>query len=148
MARTCAAEEPRRPAARKPARKPAPRAAPRTKASAAKPPPSAAAVAASKQADEPAPSADGEDADDSDADVQRKLGRPLAYRGDPDAPELTDAERRKIKRCVARRPRSLLGLEGARLCRPMRWLASVVDAWMCARGGGKAQRGCHLCLDV
>lgn len=100
---TGAEEEPRRPAARKPARKPAPRAAPRTKASAAKPPPSAAAVAASKQADEPAPSADGEDADDSDADVQRKLGRPLAYRGDPDAPELTDAERRKIKRRIANR---------------------------------------------
>jgi hypothetical protein len=29
------------------------------------------------------------------------VGRPLSYSGDPNAPNLTDAEKRKIKRCVA-----------------------------------------------
>lgn len=32
--------------------------------------------------------------------VARRMGRPLAYQGDPDAPELTEQERRKIKRWV------------------------------------------------
>ena len=32
---------------------------------------------------------------------RKRVGRPLAYNGDPDAPHLTDQERRKIKRCRA-----------------------------------------------
>ncbi len=84
------ADERRRSAARKPARKPAPRAAARTKAGGAK----FAAGAAAR----PAPSVDTEAGDGSDGEGQKKLGRPLAYKGDPDSPELTDAERRKIKR--------------------------------------------------
>lgn len=31
------------------------------------------------------------------------MGRPIAYRGDPNAPELTDQERRRIKRRIANR---------------------------------------------
>ena len=31
------------------------------------------------------------------------MGRPIVYNGDPDAPELTDAERRRIKRRIANR---------------------------------------------
>lgn len=31
------------------------------------------------------------------------MGRPIAYRGDPNAPELTDLERRRIKRRIANR---------------------------------------------
>jgi uncharacterized membrane-anchored protein YhcB (DUF1043 family) len=34
---------------------------------------------------------------------KKKVGRPIAYRGDPNAPELTDAERRRIKRRIANR---------------------------------------------
>ena len=35
--------------------------------------------------------------------VQRKIGRPIAYTGDPRAPELTDQERRRIKRQISNR---------------------------------------------
>ena len=31
------------------------------------------------------------------------MGRPIAYHGDPDSPELTEAERRRIKRRIANR---------------------------------------------
>ncbi len=31
------------------------------------------------------------------------MGRPIAYKGDPNAPELTEAERRRIKRRIANR---------------------------------------------
>ncbi|KAL4444964.1 hypothetical protein ABPG77_004014 [Micractinium sp. CCAP 211/92] len=92
---TGAEDERRRPAARKPARKPAPRAPARAKAGGAK----FAAGAAAR----PAPSVDTEAGDGSDGEGQKKLGRPLAYKGDPDSPELTDAERRKIKRRIANR---------------------------------------------
>ena len=34
---------------------------------------------------------------------KKKVGRPIAYRGDPNAPELTDQERRRIKRRIANR---------------------------------------------
>ena len=34
---------------------------------------------------------------------KRRVGRPIAYQGDPDAPHLTPAERRRIKRRVANR---------------------------------------------
>lgn len=34
---------------------------------------------------------------------RRRVGRPVAYRGDPDAPELTEKERRRIKRRIANR---------------------------------------------
>ena len=34
---------------------------------------------------------------------KKKVGRPLAYKGDPDAPELTEVERRRIKRRTANR---------------------------------------------
>jgi hypothetical protein len=36
--------------------------------------------------------------DDKSAAQRKRVGRPLAYNGDPDAPHLTDQERRKIKR--------------------------------------------------
>ena len=31
---------------------------------------------------------------------KKKVGRPIAYKGDPDAPGLTEEDRRRIKRCV------------------------------------------------
>ena len=34
---------------------------------------------------------------------KRRVGRPIAYLGDPDAPHLTPAERRRMKRRVANR---------------------------------------------
>ena len=34
---------------------------------------------------------------------KRKLGRPISYRGDPDSPNLTPTERRRIKRRIANR---------------------------------------------
>lgn len=34
---------------------------------------------------------------------KKKVGRPIAYRGDPNAPELTEQERRRIKRRIANR---------------------------------------------
>ena len=34
---------------------------------------------------------------------QKKVGRPIAYKGDPSAPNLTDMERRRIKRRIANR---------------------------------------------
>lgn len=34
---------------------------------------------------------------------KKKVGRPITYNGDPNAPELTDAERRKVKRRIANR---------------------------------------------
>ena len=34
---------------------------------------------------------------------KRKVGRPIAYCGDPDSPDLTPAERRRIKRRIANR---------------------------------------------
>ena len=33
----------------------------------------------------------------------KKVGRPIAYKGDPNAPSLTEAERRRIKRRIANR---------------------------------------------
>jgi hypothetical protein len=36
------------------------------------------------------------------AQARKRVGRPLAYNGDPDAPHLTEQERRKIKRWVGR----------------------------------------------
>ena len=37
------------------------------------------------------------------AKEKKKVGRPLAYKGDPNAPELTELERRRIKRRIANR---------------------------------------------
>ena len=37
------------------------------------------------------------------AEGKRKVGRPIAYCGDPDSPDLTPAERRRIKRRIANR---------------------------------------------
>lgn len=34
---------------------------------------------------------------------KKKVGRPITYNGDPNAPELTEAERRKVKRRIANR---------------------------------------------
>ncbi len=34
---------------------------------------------------------------------RKKVGRPITYNGDPNAPELTEAERRKVKRRIANR---------------------------------------------
>ena len=34
---------------------------------------------------------------------KRKVGRPIIYIGDPDAPDLTPAERRRIRRRIANR---------------------------------------------
>lgn len=33
----------------------------------------------------------------------KKVGRPITYNGDPNAPELTEAERRRVKRRIANR---------------------------------------------
>lgn len=33
----------------------------------------------------------------------KKVGRPIAYKGDPNATDLTEAERRRIKRRIANR---------------------------------------------
>ena len=33
----------------------------------------------------------------------KKVGRPIAYKGDPNAPNLTESERRRIKRRIANR---------------------------------------------
>ena len=41
---------------------------------------------------------------------RRKIGRPIAYTGDPDAKHLTDSERRRIKRRAPGRPVSCVGL--------------------------------------
>lgn len=35
--------------------------------------------------------------------LKKKVGRPITYNGDPNAPELTEAERRKVKRRIANR---------------------------------------------
>lgn len=32
---------------------------------------------------------------------KKKVGRPIAYKGDPDAPGLTEEDRRRIKRCAS-----------------------------------------------
>lgn len=32
---------------------------------------------------------------------RKKVGRPIAYKGDPNSPHLTEDERRRIKRCAA-----------------------------------------------
>ena len=37
------------------------------------------------------------------AEGKRKVGRPIAYCGDPDSPDLLPAERRRIKRRIANR---------------------------------------------
>ena len=34
---------------------------------------------------------------------KKKVGRPITYNGDPNAPELSEAERRKVKRRIANR---------------------------------------------
>jgi len=34
---------------------------------------------------------------------KKKVGRPITYNGDPNAPELTEGERRKVKRRIANR---------------------------------------------
>lgn len=34
---------------------------------------------------------------------KKKVGRPITYNGDPNAPELTEAERRRVKRRIANR---------------------------------------------
>lgn len=34
---------------------------------------------------------------------KKKVGRPIAYKGDPNAPNLTEAERRRVKRRIANR---------------------------------------------
>ena len=34
---------------------------------------------------------------------KKKVGRPITYNGDPNAPELTEVERRKVKRRIANR---------------------------------------------
>jgi hypothetical protein len=39
---------------------------------------------------------------------KKKVGRPIAYKGDPNAPHLTEEERRRIKRCLSRLLGSLL----------------------------------------
>ncbi|KAL0044922.1 hypothetical protein WJX82_002132 [Trebouxia sp. C0006] len=42
--------------------------------------------------------------DDQDwSKPKKKVGRPITYNGDPNAPELTEAERRKVKRRIANR---------------------------------------------
>ncbi|KAL0019558.1 hypothetical protein WJX79_001231 [Trebouxia sp. C0005] len=42
--------------------------------------------------------------DDQDwSKLKKKVGRPITYNGDPNAPELTEAERRKVKRRIANR---------------------------------------------
>ena len=40
---------------------------------------------------------------DSQQKEKKKVGRPIAYKGDPNAPELTEQERRRIKRRIANR---------------------------------------------
>ena len=34
---------------------------------------------------------------------KKKVGRPITYNGDPNAPELNEAERRRVKRRIANR---------------------------------------------
>ena len=41
----------------------------------------------------------GSGGDPYSAGEKKKVGRPIAYRGDPNAPHLTEEERRRIKRC-------------------------------------------------
>jgi len=55
--------------------------------------------------------------DDGEEDLQpkkKKVGRPIAYKGDINSPHLTEAERRRIKRWVLNRPSSALHLKGDR----------------------------------
>eukprot|EP00884_Botryococcus_braunii_P011545 jgi/Botrbrau1/20391/Bobra.0006s0052.1 len=41
--------------------------------------------------------------DDAEKDKGRKVGRPIAYKGDPNSPALTEEERRRVKRRIANR---------------------------------------------
>lgn len=87
----------------KPAAKPAGRGA-KAKADAAA---AAAAAAAAGEEEEEEEKHSGEaGGDEAEAEgeagaggeARKRVGRPVSYKGDPDAPHLTDAERRKIKR--------------------------------------------------
>lgn len=44
-----------------------------------------------------------DDDDENWIKPKKKVGRPITYNGDPNAPELTEAERRKVKRRIANR---------------------------------------------
>lgn len=38
------------------------------------------------------------EAEESRSKTKKRIGRPLAYTGNPDDPQLTDAERRRLRR--------------------------------------------------
>eukprot|EP00884_Botryococcus_braunii_P021449 jgi/Botrbrau1/7989/Bobra.384_2s0017.1 len=46
---------------------------------------------------------DGEDGKDKTLKERKKVGRPIAYKGDPNSPALTEEERRRVKRRIANR---------------------------------------------
>ena len=63
------------------------------------PTPDSAGLAADEDMGHSGSEQDEEEQEPGAGGVPRKrVGRPLAYSGDPDAPHLTDLERRKIKR--------------------------------------------------